>query len=223
MRGQLFSTDFLASILVLSVTLGLFVHSIEFVQQSFPGSPSTAARLSAALLSGRQSIQLPALAITQTGCDGKATDNAFCFMLPAGGPIARRFADTSANPSGSLSVLYENGVPLAVAHASAADIARLGGGRYTDFADPSTGMHYVLFSSSDGSNPRLNGFAYRLDFIQMPEGVLPPLCVHQSVLGSRLVAQDNCRADCTQSSDRYAPCGSGTCVFSVRICGGRAA
>lgn len=222
MRGQLFSTDFLASVLVLSVTLGLFVHSVEFVQQSFPGSPSEAARLSAALLSARQTLDFNPAAISQSGCNGQASGSAFCFTLPQSGPVSRRFADTGQDPSGSLSVLYENGVPLGPAHSSPADIINLGAGRYTDVFDASTGSHYVLFSSSDGSTPGQNGLAYRFEFIPAPVVVLPPFCVHQSVLSSRKVAQDNCEPGCTQASDRFVRCGSFTCAFSVRTCGGRA-
>jgi len=53
-------------------------------------------------------------------------------------------------------LLLEDGKPLARPHASAADVASLGQGRYTHASD------HVLFSTSDGSDPRQNQRHYQL-------------------------------------------------------------
>jgi glycosyltransferase involved in cell wall biosynthesis/2-polyprenyl-3-methyl-5-hydroxy-6-metoxy-1,4-benzoquinol methylase len=52
--------------------------------------------------------------------------------------------------------LFENGVALGPAHALHADIASFGGGRFSHWSDD------LLFSSSDGTDPRHNGRSYMI-------------------------------------------------------------
>lgn len=56
MRGQLFSMDFLVSVLVLTVALGIFIHAAEFpVALGSRPAPALSA-LSASLLSGQEGL-----------------------------------------------------------------------------------------------------------------------------------------------------------------------
>jgi hypothetical protein len=55
--------------------------------------------------------------------------------------------------------LLENGRPLERAHAVQREIMERGGGRYSHWASPSD---ILIFSSSDGSDPRTNGRAYAI-------------------------------------------------------------
>jgi len=227
-RGQLFSTDFLVSVLVITVALGVFVHALEFSVRGFPGESSSAPLLSSALLGQRQVLVLDSNRFVQgVSCGGKATGLAWCYPLQASdGPVASRYFDSDADASGALSVVYENGVPLGPAHALPTDVQTLGAGRFSDWFDVASGQHYVLFSSTDGSSPAENGRAYVLEYVTLPPGFLRggDFCVHQSVSGFpvRLV-QDNCaRLSCPSVavSERRVACGSSRCVFSVRTCGG---
>lgn len=228
MRGQLFSTDFLVSVLVITVALGLFVHALEFSSLAFPGQGSSVPLLSSALLSQRHVLALDPARMVQGGaCGGKAVGLAWCYPLQdSDGSLASRYFDSDAEPFGALSVVYENGQPLGSAHASASDVQTQGAGRFSDFFDAASGQHYVLFSSSDGSSPAQNGRSYRLEYVTVPPGLArsSDFCVHQSVAGfpSRVV-QDNCpRLQCSAVSalERQVACGVRRCTYSVRACGG---
>lgn|GEM_PF-2791072 len=229
MRGQLFSTDFLVSVLVITVALGVFVHALEFSVRGFPAEASSAPLLSSALLAQRHVLALDPTRIVQGGgaCGGKATALAWCYPLEASdGPIASRYSDSDAHASGAFSVVYENGVPLGPGHASVGDLQTHGAGRFSDWFDAASGQHYVLFSSTDASSPAQNGRGYALEYVTLPPGFSrdADFCVHQSVLTfpTRLV-QDNCRrltCAALAGSERLVVCGSARCAFSVRVCGG---
>ncbi|MBI2446167.1 hypothetical protein HYV43_07300 [Candidatus Micrarchaeota archaeon] len=227
MRGQLFSTDFLVSVLVITVALGLFVHSMEFSIRAFPADAPDASLLSSALLEHSQPLALDPARMTQSGCGGQATGLAWCYALQeSDGPVSTRFYDSDAVPAGSLSVVYENGVPLGPAHAEAADVQALGGGRFTDRFAASSGQHYLLFSSSDGSAPASNGKAYVLVYVRVPVGMdrAGDFCVYQSVGSPARTVQDGCTAmrqcPALASTERLVACGSSRCSFSVRVCQG---
>jgi SAM-dependent methyltransferase len=63
-------------------------------------------------------------------------------------------ADSNDNPGASGVMIYEDGRPLAMAHATHAAILGLGGGRFSHWAA------HLLFSTSDNSNPNKNGRSY---------------------------------------------------------------
>lgn len=71
-------------------------------------------------------------------------------------PELRAEADDSHAPSKSDLILLENGKPLDFPHAIHEEIAAKGKGRYSHWEDS------LIFSSSDGSNPRENGRSYVL-------------------------------------------------------------
>jgi hypothetical protein len=66
--------------------------------------------------------------------------------------------DDNLHPRRSGLQLLENGAPIGPAHSSHEDIRRMGGGRFSHWG---TGL---LFSSSDNSDPRINGRAYSVAF-----------------------------------------------------------
>jgi SAM-dependent methyltransferase len=71
-------------------------------------------------------------------------------------PLARlhELADSADNQRRSPVMVYENGEPLGLAHALHADIASLGGGRFSHWHGE------ILFSASDNSDPNKNGRRY---------------------------------------------------------------
>lgn len=217
------------SVLVVTVALGLWVHALEFSVLKFPTDGSSAPLLSSALLSQRHVLVLDSSQIVQgVSCGGKATNLAWCYPLQASdGLIASRYFDSDADRFGALSVVYEDGRPLGPGHASPADVQSQGGGRFSDFFDSSSGLHYVLFSSSDGSSPAQNGRSYVLEYVTVPLGTSKraEFCVHQSVRSSPAqVVQDNCQRFACSSSvsavERLVACGASFCAYSVRVCGG---
>jgi len=221
----LFSTDFLVSVLLITVTLGLFMHSVEFSLASFPRPSSDAFLLSSALLSQARTQALDPARMSQSGCGGQAGEQAWCYpLLPADGPITSRFSDSIERPQGALSYVLEDGVPLGPGHAEAAVIRSAGAGRFSDRSDASANQHYLLFSSSDGSSPATNGRAYALVYVGVPPGMSSDgFCVYQSVAENPArTVQDNCAtlASCPAvlAVERRIACGSASCAFSVRTC-----
>lgn len=77
-------------------------------------------------------------------------------------------ADSNADPAASTAVLYEDGVPVSLPHRTGQAIAQLGHGRLSHWG--SGGAQDVYLSSSDGSDPRTNGRAYRIAFVALPPG-----------------------------------------------------
>jgi hypothetical protein len=80
-----------------------------------------------------------------------AVDN-LCSTAPA--PALSFCCDTAAEPRRSPVVILEDGKPLGPAHAVHEDIRKAGGGAFSHWGE------YVLFSSSDGTDPRVNGRSY---------------------------------------------------------------
>lgn len=78
-------------------------------------------------------------------------DGGHCWMVPAG---AFGQGDNPAAPCSSHLRLYENGVPLGIAHAVHEDIRGVGRGRYSHW------QGWVRFSTSDNSDPNRNGRSY---------------------------------------------------------------
>lgn len=229
LRGQLFSTDFLVSVLVMTVALGLFVHSVDFSQAAYPAAPSDAFSVSSAILAQVHSVALDPARMVQgaSACDGKATGFAWCYPLStADGPVAEAFADSDGDAQGALSLLVQAGVPLGPGHAAAVQVSSAGLGAYSDFRAAS-GQRYLLFSSSDNAPPASKG-PYELHFVTLPPGwdaASRNVCVAVSVSGAQARPLfDNCGrlSGCAAagSSDRYVECGSSRCVVSVRVCGG---
>src|SRR5262245_909427 len=72
------------------------------------------------------------------------------------------YPDSSAHPTTSTLQIFEDGRRLGPAHALHSEIASLGLGRYSHWTD------YLLFSSSDNTDPRSNGRLYSV-------GQPPPL------------------------------------------------
>jgi hypothetical protein len=71
----------------------------------------------------------------------------FLYVLPT---------DTMGAPYNSKLALYEDGHVLGPPHVLHADIRKYGGGRYSHWSDS------IIFSSSDGSDPRTNGRHYSI-------------------------------------------------------------
>lgn len=65
------------------------------------------------------------------------------------------------HPAISELLLYENGVPLAQAHSPHDQILEHGNGLYSHWKDD-MGQEYILFSSSDNTDPRNNDYEYTL-------------------------------------------------------------
>jgi hypothetical protein len=78
------------------------------------------------------------------------------FAVVASVPELEQLSDTTDRPTNSPFTIYEDGKPLGPAHSVHADIAKLGHGRFSHWTN--TGF---IFSSSDGSNPQINGHTYR--------------------------------------------------------------
>ena len=64
--------------------------------------------------------------------------------------------DDADRPANSLAQLFEDGAPLGPAHARHADIRQTGLGRYSHWRDT------LFLSSSDNTDPRVNGRIYHL-------------------------------------------------------------
>lgn len=75
-------------------------------------------------------------------------------------------ADTSQTPGISGLTLFEDGRPLAPPHSAHRDIREIGGGRFSHWDES------VVFSTSDGTDPRTNGRVYS---ITSPSEVKPKL------------------------------------------------
>jgi hypothetical protein len=71
-------------------------------------------------------------------------------------PELEQFSDSGDHPTRSPFVIYEGDKPLGPAHSVHTDIAKLGHGRFSHW----TGIGFI-FSSSDGTDPRINGRVYR--------------------------------------------------------------
>lgn len=69
-------------------------------------------------------------------------------------------ADTTANGTVSILKLFENGVAIGPAHATHADIANLGHGRFSHWSLVGGGSESIRLSSSDNTNPKTNGRTY---------------------------------------------------------------
>ena len=76
--------------------------------------------------------------------------------------IAPDESDTAESPQRSTAVLCEDGKVIGPPHSAHADIAERGQGRYSHWSG------YVVFSSSDGTDPRTNGRQYALVFPDHP-------------------------------------------------------
>ena len=110
-------------------------------------SMTTAADISPDVLLGASGgwpvITLPTAEIAHEG--------AFCFVC---GLDTVDLCDDVDHPGASVIRLYEDGLQLGPPHASHDEIRRSGGGRYSHWEGT------LYFSSSDGSDPRVNGRRY---------------------------------------------------------------
>jgi FkbM family methyltransferase len=68
----------------------------------------------------------------------------------------KHLADNQDNPHRSTLFLFENGELLRSGHSVHADILNIGDGRYSHWDE------YLYFSTSDGSNPNINGYQYSI-------------------------------------------------------------
>ena len=66
----------------------------------------------------------------------------------------KHFADTQDNPYRSTLFLFENDKLLNSGHSVHTDILNIGAGLYSHWDE------YLYFSTSDGSNPNINGYKY---------------------------------------------------------------
>lgn len=84
----------------------------------------------------------------------KFVPDGFAFIGEVSVPLPN-MADTPDQPLRSPIVIYEDGKPLGPSHIVHSDIAKLGDGRFSHW----TGIGFI-FSSSDNSDPNLNGRTY---------------------------------------------------------------
>ncbi|MCM2313765.1 MAG: hypothetical protein NDJ92_01260 [Thermoanaerobaculia bacterium] len=73
-------------------------------------------------------------------------------------PDLEHLADHRTGPTHSTMVVLEDGRPLGARHAIHDDIRQVGFGRYSHWTD------YLIFSTSDNSDPNVNGREYRFLF-----------------------------------------------------------
>jgi len=73
-------------------------------------------------------------------------------------PELGAFADGMTDPNRSMLVLLEDGEPLSLRHAIHDDVRQKGKGRYSHWGD------FLLFSTSDNSDPNTNGRTYHIQF-----------------------------------------------------------
>lgn len=89
-------------------------------------------------------------------------------------------ADSEVAPRMSTALLYEDGRLLGPAHSSHRDIGSIGLGRYS-FREDGTSQ-YLIFSTSDNSDPNTNGRTYRL---VDPEAVDPYLAPRPDAVAAK--------------------------------------
>jgi hypothetical protein len=90
-------------------------------------------------------------------------------------------SDTNSDPRQSRLILFEDGRPLGPPHQAHAEIRFLGNGRYSHWDN------YILFSTSDNSDPRTNGrHYYAIDYATLSPlvGVLPWLLLFAWAMAS---------------------------------------
>jgi hypothetical protein len=75
-------------------------------------------------------------------------------------PLPGSEADSQSDLRKSTVQLLENDKPLGPAHSPHGDINSAGGGRYT-YWSAAAGGRYLIFSTSDNSDPNSNGRTYR--------------------------------------------------------------
>jgi hypothetical protein len=83
----------------------------------------------------------------------KFDGSGFAFKAPAS--KLNSLADTQTSPRRSPLIIYEDGKPLGPAHSLHADVSKHGNGRFSHWNN--TGF---IFSTSDNSDPNLNGREY---------------------------------------------------------------
>ena len=92
---------------------------------------------------------------------------AYSASLPHGpGGLYQMRSDTNASPLRSRLTLTEDGRPVGPAHVVHDDIRAHGGGRYSHWG------YGLIFSTPDGSDPRVNGRTY---VVASPTAVRTPL------------------------------------------------
>jgi 2-polyprenyl-3-methyl-5-hydroxy-6-metoxy-1,4-benzoquinol methylase len=113
-------------------------------------------------ISVRTSVELPSDARHKVGsssqryplpCDTMMHDDGLCYRVKLDIPAA---SDSDESHPASVIRLFENDAPLGPSHALHADIRASGGGAYSHWSDD------LYFSSSDGSDPRVNGRRYEI-------------------------------------------------------------
>ena len=92
--------------------------------------------------------------------------------------------ELSSHEHPSAAVVLENGVPLpGPANALHEDIRQLGGGRYSFWYDS------VYFSTSDNSNPRINGRSYAIAYEYPKWGRLTAVIQQRWTIATKLISR----------------------------------
>jgi hypothetical protein len=113
-----------------------------------------------------------------------AYDEGAAFRVPIAGQMPwpwQGASDTNSDPRQSRLILFEDGRPLGPPHQAHAEIRFLGNGRYSHWDN------YILFSTSDNSDPRTNGrHYYAIDYATLSPlvGVLPWLLLFAWAMAS---------------------------------------
>lgn len=82
-------------------------------------------------------------------------------------PLYGVVSDSRLFPRQSTLQLYEDGKELGPAHSLHDDIRNAGGGRFSHWGN-GLGNGYIIFSTSDNTDPRRNGRTYSVRFIAVP-------------------------------------------------------
>ena len=82
-------------------------------------------------------------------------------------PLYGAASDSRFFPQQSTLQLYEDGKELGPAHSLHDDIRNTGGGRFSHWGN-GLGDGYIIFSTSDNTDPRINGRTYSVQFIAVP-------------------------------------------------------
>lgn len=111
-------------------------------------------------------------------------------------------ADSNRNNNASKLELLEDGRPVGPSHSIHAEISGLGGGRYSHWENA------LIFSSSDGSDPRTNGRKYTIVHPMSPAPLIPIALVAIGLLAAR-------RSTAAPLSDAHGARGVASGIWSM--------
>lgn len=220
-RGQVFTIDFLAAVLVLTVLLGVYLHAVEFAGKPRPEPTMSAALLSQGLTTGRKEMALDNLKFVKDGMGCSADGNDYCYELEPHVADAPTATSPLSHRTSSLTILLEDGKPLGPAHSEPAKIKTEGKGRYADATNGN--KRYLMMSSSQNTDPKTNNKKYALITYNTPAFDVPEFCATQTESGKTIT--NGCLSydygKCTvETASRVFKCGEKQCLLRINVCDG---